>query len=266
MNSQVSFVNKINQLANKDQTDLLVEQVISKLNNIHPEYKLYIEMLKKEFLADLVNTSISSFQGMRTVHGAAFERYIANYLTENNISFKKQVSINKEGIIVEYNTEIFDELPSQLDCEHKGCRNKCWLRRVVNSKLLCSTHYNSEIKKLKEYKEMKTQNDKKKPKNKSVYKIVDFVVGNNVDIGANISQFIVLSCKKSCKDRWSEDDWTHTIKPKKYILATLSNTYPVISNFGESDVRKIITNKPKTKDERIYKLDYTSLLKELATA
>lgn len=75
--------------------------------------------------------------------------------------------------------------------------------------------------------------------------LIDFVM-DNVEIGKHISNYVVLSVKKSCRERWLQDEWTFTNKPKKYILFTLSNDYPdPISRFYECQNRMIITLKPK---------------------
>jgi hypothetical protein len=94
---------------------------------------------------------------------------------------------------------------------------------------------------------------------------IDFVIGNDIRVGRNISEFIVLSCKTSSKDKWATDNWMNTAltKPKKYILLTLCSEYPKSIRFQESNTRKIITSKPRLNDDRIFHLGYSDLLDEL---
>jgi len=95
------------------------------------------------------------------------------------------------------------------------------------------------------------------------YHIIDFVVGTNIELGKSISEYKGLSCKTTCRERWTQDDWTFTYIPSKYILLTLSNDYPSSVRFRETEQRKIITCFPKLKDDRIYKLNYEDLINEL---
>jgi hypothetical protein len=91
--------------------------------------------------------------------------------------------------------------------------------------------------------------------------LIDFVISDKVVIGEHISNFVIMSVKKSCRERWMQDEWTMTNKPKKYILFTLSNDYPdPVSRFYECKSRLIITLNPKTKDIRRYKLTPDDLL------
>ena len=94
--------------------------------------------------------------------------------------------------------------------------------------------------------------------------LIDFVIGENVPVGTHIREYIVISAKKSCRERWLQDEWTFTNQPRKYILFTLSNDYPEpISKFREGERRKIITQKAKNVDKRKYKLEPNDLLQEL---
>lgn len=94
--------------------------------------------------------------------------------------------------------------------------------------------------------------------------IIDFVIGTDVLIGKHIREFVVLSVKKSCRERWLQDEWTFTNEPKKYILFTLSNDYPdPVLRFRESKKRLIITLQSKKHDRRVYKLSPNDLLSEL---
>jgi hypothetical protein len=122
---------------------------------------------------------------------------------KNNISYKKQVTINKSGIIVGFN-------------EKKKC-----------------------------------------------YHIIDFVVGENIEVGKSITDYKVVSCKTSCRERWTQDDWSYTFAPTLYILLTISNDYPPTQRFREDTKRKIITCLPKKKDDRLFKLNFENLIDEL---
>jgi hypothetical protein len=98
---------------------------------------------------------------------------------------------------------------------------------------------------------------------KDCFHKVDIVVGENIEIGRSIEEFMVLSCKTTCRERWKQDDWSLVTKPKKYILLTVSNDYPLSEIFQESETRKIITENPKKRDNRVYKLNYDSLISEI---
>ena len=95
------------------------------------------------------------------------------------------------------------------------------------------------------------------------YHIIDFVIGENIEIGQSIIDYIVISCKTTCRERWTQDDWSYTFIPKLYILLTLSNDYPPSTRFREDMQRKIITCIPKKNDDRIYKLNFENLIEEL---
>jgi hypothetical protein len=97
------------------------------------------------------------------------------------------------------------------------------------------------------------------------YHIIDFVIGENIEVGKSITDYKVVSCKTTCRERWTQDDWTYTLIPKLYILLTISNDYPPSKRFREDTNRKIITCLPKKKDDRIYKLGFEDLIHELIT-
>lgn len=101
-----------------------------------------------------------------------------------------------------------------------------------------------------------------KIKSKSCH-IIDFVIGTNIRIGKYITNYKVISCKTTCRERWTQDNWTLIFEPIKYILITLSNDYPSSLRFREDYKRKIITCYPKIKDDRIYKLSFENLIDEL---
>jgi hypothetical protein len=100
-------------------------------------------------------------------------------------------------------------------------------------------------------------------KKSKCYHIVDFVIGEDIIIGSSITEYKVVSCKTTCRERWTQDDWTFTYSPMKYILLTISDDYPTSTRFRETDKRKIITCYPKLKDDRKYKLNFENFIDEL---
>lgn len=100
-------------------------------------------------------------------------------------------------------------------------------------------------------------------KKSKCYHIIDFVIGNNIEVGKSITEYKVLSCKTTCRERWTQDDWSFTYISSKYILLTISNDYPSSVRFRETEQRKIITCFPKSKDDRKYKLSFEGLINEL---
>ena len=156
-------------------------------------------------LLKLYNKSISIHQSKIQGNGDFLENDIlVSILDENKISYKKQVTIDKSGIIVGFNKK----------------KEKC-------------------------------------------YHIIDFVVGENIELGKSITEYKVISCKTTCRERWTQDDWSYTYPPNLYILLTISNDYPSTRRFREDTKRKIITCLPKKKDDRIYKLNFENLIDEL---
>lgn len=95
------------------------------------------------------------------------------------------------------------------------------------------------------------------------YHIIDFVIGNNIEVGKSITEYSVLSCKTTCRERWTQDNWSFTHVPLKYILLTISNDYPSSVRFRETKQRKIITCFPKLKDDRKYKLNFEDMINEI---
>ena len=95
------------------------------------------------------------------------------------------------------------------------------------------------------------------------YHNLDFVIGKDIELNRSITEFRVISCKTTCRERWTQDDWSHQLKPMKYILVTISNDYPSSERFRESEIRKIITCSPKIRDDRVYKLGFEDLCDEL---
>ena len=94
--------------------------------------------------------------------------------------------------------------------------------------------------------------------------ILDIVVGDSIEYGSHISNYKVLSCKTSCRERWLQDnEWSLSHPPILYALITLSDDYPSSERFKESDNRFIVTEKPKLRDDRIHKLDILKCLELL---
>lgn len=180
------------------------ENKISKNEKIIKELK-QIAPLRGDELLQLYNKSISIHQSKIQGNGDFLENDIlVGVLDKNNISYKKQVTINKSGIIVGFNKK----------------KGKC-------------------------------------------YHIIDFVVGENIEVGKSITDYKVVSCKTTCRERWTQDDWSYTFAPTLYILLTISDDYPLSQRFREDTKRKIITCLPKKKDDRLFKLNFENLIDEL---
>lgn len=97
---------------------------------------------------------------------------------------------------------------------------------------------------------------------KSTKNIPDIVVGHVVE-GTNIYRYIVISCKKSCRERWKQDGWFVSRHPKLFMLANEGSDYPACKNFEESKIRKIATENPKTPDSRKFKLSLLDIPAEI---
>jgi hypothetical protein len=181
------------------------ENKISKNLKIVQGLKQIAPLLNDDELLQLYNKSISIHQSKIQRNGDFLENDIlVGVLDKNNISYKKQVTINKSGIIVGFNIK----------------KEKC-------------------------------------------YHIIDFVVGENIEVGKSITDYKVVSCKTTCRERWTQDDWSYTFAPSLYILLTISDDYPSTQRFREDTKRKIITCLPKKKDDRLFKLNFENLVDEL---
>lgn len=183
----------------------ITENKKSKNLKIIQELKKIAPLLCETDLLHLYEKSISIHQSKNQSNGDFLENDIlVGILDKNNIQYKKQVTIDTNGIIIGFNIK----------------KGKC-------------------------------------------YHIIDFVIGNNIEIGKSIKNFIVISCKTTCRERWTQDDWSYSLEPKLYILLTISNDYPPSTRFKESVQRKIITCLPKKKDDRKYKLNFENLINEI---
>ena len=174
------------------------EKKLIELRKIAPE-------LDDEKLILIYEKSISIRQRNVGIHGFFLETYISKILNENNISYKKQVAINSEFLIV------------GIGKKTKGSR------------------------------------------------VIDFVIGKDINIDKSIQDYQIISCKTTCRERWDQDEWTLRITLEKYILLTMSNDYPSSQIFKESEQRKIITCMPKKEDDRKYKLDFSHLINEITS-
>ena len=200
---------------NSEQSEIIYddEYVLSKIEEnrvlkntkIIQELKQIAPLLSDDELLQLYTKSISIHQSKIQENGNFLENGIlVSILDKGNIPYKKQVTINKSGIIVGFNVK----------------KGKC-------------------------------------------YHIIDFVIGENIDVGKSIADYKVISCKTTCRERWTQDDWSFTFAPKLYILLTISNDYPTTQRFREDARRKIITCLPKKKDDRLCKLNFENLIDEL---
>jgi hypothetical protein len=169
------------------------------------ELKQIAPSISNELLKTIYDKSISIHQCKIQGNGHFLENDIlAGMLDENNIHYKKQVTINQSGIIVGFNEK----------------RGKC-------------------------------------------YHIIDFVIGESIEVGKSITEYKVISCKTTCRERWTQDDWSFAFMPKLYILLTTTDDYPPSIRFREDNHRKIITCVPKRKDDRQYKLNFDNVIGEL---
>jgi hypothetical protein len=181
------------------------EKKVLKNARIIQELKQIAPMLSGDELLQLYTKSISIHQSKIQENGNFLENDIlVSILDKSNIPYKKQITINKSGIIVGFNVK----------------KEKC-------------------------------------------YHIIDFVIGENIDVGKSITDYKVISCKTTCRERWTQDDWSYTFAPKLYILLTISDDYPPAQRFREDARRKIITCLPKKKDDRLCKLNFENLIDEL---
>ena len=184
---------------------IIQKNKILKNLKIIQELKQITPLLNDADLIKLYNKSISIHQSKNQENGNFLENDIlVSILEKNNISYKKQVTINKLGIIIGFNEK-------KIKCYH----------------------------------------------------IIDFVIGENIEIGRLIIDYKVISCKTTCRERWTQDDWSYIFIPKLYILLTISDDYPAQERFREGTKRKIITCLPKKKDDRIFKLNFEDLINEL---
>lgn len=166
-------------------------------------YQAIAPMLSRETILALDKESISCRQSRIQNNGMFLENMVADELTRNRVAFRKQVAIDKHGVIVGFHVK------------------KC-------------------------------------------YHVLDIVaaMGADIVVGESITKYGVISCKTTCRERWTQDDWSFEHAPQMYVLATASNDYPPSDRFRESPTRKIVTSKAKNKDDRVYKLGFGDLIGE----
>jgi hypothetical protein len=96
--------------------------------------------------------------------------------------------------------------------------------------------------------------------------VVDLAIGPAPTVGVSVSEYIVLSCKTTMRERKKLDTWSTMTPPRMFYCLTTSDDYGDPVDFGESPIRKIVTCTPRTKDTRIYKLSFDDIVTELRTA
>jgi hypothetical protein len=182
-----------------------------------------------------------------------------NDLIKNNLEYKYNDIIHKLKIVAPNlnDEEIINIYKKSVSIRQSLLKNNGSIFENNIEKLL--------IKKNILYKKQVTIDDKGiiigfNCKKERCFHIIDFVIGANIEIGSCISNFKVLSCKTTCRERWTQDEWTFRFPPKKYILLTTSNDYPSSARFKENIRRLIITCNPKKKDDRIKKLNFNDIL------
>jgi len=192
-------------ISNSSILQLVSQRNMIRNTKILDELRVISPCITDEVLLQIYKKSISIHQKNAQGNGAFLENdIIKDILDKAGVSYRSQVSIDKEGVIFGFNQK----------------KSKC-------------------------------------------YHIVDFVIGDSISVDRNIHDFTVLSCKTTCRERWTQDDWSLQMPPKKYILITLSNDYPPSKRFREAEDRKIVTCIPKARDDRIYKLGFEDLLSEI---
>lgn len=159
---------RLTKFNNKYVLEKIEENKISKNLKIIHELKKIAPLLNDIDLLQIYNKSISIHQSKIQGNGSFLENDIlVDILNTNNITHKKQVTIDKTGIIVGFNEK----------------KDKC-------------------------------------------YHVIDFVIGDNIEIGRSISEYKVVSCKTTCRERWTQDDWSFSFVPQLFILLTISDDYP----------------------------------------
>jgi DNA (cytosine-5)-methyltransferase 1 len=124
----------------------------------------------------------------------------------------------------------------------------------------------NEIPNIHIFKQVAITNDGIIIKGRKAPHIVDFIISTEENIiSKHISDVIVISVKNTCRERYKQDDFTLIHKPKLYILCCKENDYPTSDNFNESEIRKIVCNTPKIKDDRTHKLSLNDLKQIIET-
>jgi hypothetical protein len=92
------------------------------------------------------------------------------------------------------------------------------------------------------------------------FHILDFVIGENIEIGKSITEYKVVSCKTTQR-KMDTGRLSHMFKPILYILLTLSDDYPRPVDLEKTKKNNIVYQKKR--DDRIYKLNFENLIEEL---
>lgn len=73
---------------------------------------------------------------------------------------------------------------------------------------------------------------------------VDFVVPPP-RVGARLADHAVLSCKRTARERWTQDAWMADAPPRLYALVTDGDDYPAAERFGASATRVLVSFTPR---------------------
>jgi hypothetical protein len=96
--------------------------------------------------------------------------------------------------------------------------------------------------------------------------IPDIVFGSPV-VGTHIRDYVVMSLKTTSRERAKLDtSWTDKHPPKLFLYATLAADYPVPEKFNETERRKLVCAVPRTKDTRLYKLNFEDITEAIRLA
>lgn len=209
-----------------------------KRNNIASEIKQSLKnhkanqavlSLSDDVILKLYDTAISVRQRNVQRTGSFLEDYVSNMLLSYNILFLRQVAIDNNGFI------------------------------IPTHPVICRKHVDPKRKPPIQKKKKKRQ-----PKPDTSYHVVDFLIKSN-ETSTHISECAVISCKSTCRERWSQDNWMlqANLKPALYLLCILTDDYPSRTRFLEREDRKLVTAFAKEKDDRLYKMDYNDVIIEI---
>jgi DNA (cytosine-5)-methyltransferase 1 len=187
--------------------------------------------------------------------------YVLSKIEENKKSKKLKIIHNLKKIVPLLNdTEILQLYDESISLhQSKNKRTGDFLENILVSVLEQNkVPYRGQVT-IDKYGLISGFNEKKN----KCYHIIDFVIGNDIKVGKPITDYKVISCKTTCRERWTQDNWSYAFPPKLYILLTISNDYPSSERFREDINRKIITCIPKKKDDRLFKLNFENLIGEV---
>ena len=100
--------------------------------------------------------------------------------------------------------------------------------------------------------------------NQRTFKILDVLVGENIDVGSHISNYIYLEIKKSCKERWYNIQFTlnENTKPIHTYLCCMHD-YPCKENFILNENRSIVSTYRKKNDSESDILFFDDLIQDI---